>query len=88
VVSQTTGADYVRVPQAPRHAVLKRLGERVRQLRNQRGWSQEECADYCRVDRSYMSGIERGVRNVSVLHCVRLARGLRVSLSKLFEGVD
>lgn len=72
------------MPKAP-HPILKRLGARVRELRAARGWSQEEFADICRIDRSYMSGIERGVRNISVLHLARLAKGFGVSIAELFE---
>lgn len=61
------------------------LGHRIRQLRTERQLSQEAFADACRIDRSYMSGIERGLRNVSVLHLYRLARGLRVRVPDLFE---
>jgi transcriptional regulator with XRE-family HTH domain len=46
--------------------------------------SQEALADAAKVGRSYMSGIERGVRNCSTLHLVRLAKALRVSISDLF----
>jgi transcriptional regulator with XRE-family HTH domain len=73
----------VGVPKAPR-PILKRLGNRVRALRDARNWSQEELADRCHIDRSYMSGIERGVRNISVLHLARLAKGLGVSIADLF----
>jgi transcriptional regulator with XRE-family HTH domain len=72
------------VPKAPRHPILRRLGTRVRELRQQRGLSQEAFADVCRIDRSYMSGIERGVRNISVLHLARLAKGLGISIADLF----
>jgi transcriptional regulator with XRE-family HTH domain len=74
----------VQVPQAP-HPVLKRFGARIRQLRVERKLSQEAFADACGIDRSYMSGIERGVRNISILHVYRLARGLRVKVADLFE---
>jgi transcriptional regulator with XRE-family HTH domain len=73
------------VPKAS-HPLLKRLGVRVRELRKAKGWSQEEFADICRIDRSYMSGIERGVRNISVLNLARLARALGVKPSELFPS--
>jgi len=46
--------------------------------------SQEALADVARIGRSYMSGIERGVRNCSVLHLLKIARALRVSPADLF----
>jgi transcriptional regulator with XRE-family HTH domain len=72
------------VPKAP-HPILKRLGNRVRELRKAKGWSQEEFADICRIDRSYMSGIERGIRNTSVLNVAKLCRALGISLSDIFK---
>ena len=69
----------------PLHPILKRLGGQVRQLRARKGWSQEHLADEAGVDRSYMSGIERGVRNVSVLTSAKIAKALGVSLSALFR---
>jgi len=53
-------------------------------LREQREMSQETLADLADIGRSYMSGIERGVRNCSVLHLHRIARALRVRVCDLF----
>lgn len=69
----------------PPHPVLRALGARVRQVRHRRRWSQERLADESGIDRSYMSGIERGVRNVSVLNLTRIAKALGISVSLLFE---
>src|ERR671936_430598 len=44
--------------------ILTRFGRRVRDLRTARGQSQETLADACGIDRTYISGIERGRRNV------------------------
>lgn len=68
--------------------VASKLGARVRDLRQTKGLSQEEFADRVGIDRTYISGVERGVRNptVQVLH--RVARALGVSLSELFKGCD
>ena len=68
----------------PLPPLLKSLGSRIRRLRQQKGWSQEALADQAGVDRSYMSGIERGVRNVSVLSLAKIAKALGVPLSTLF----
>ena len=67
--------------QPAKHRALKRLGLRIRKLRDERGLSQESLADR---GRSYMSGIERGVRNCSTLHLFKLARALRVGVRDLF----
>jgi transcriptional regulator with XRE-family HTH domain len=56
----------------------------VRELRERRHLSQEGLADLANVGRSYMSGIERGVRNCSTLHLLRIAKALRVRVGDLF----
>ncbi len=70
--------------QPARHPALKRLGGRIRYLRQQRGLSQEALADVAHIGRSYMSGVERGVRNCSALHLLRLAKALHVRVADLF----
>jgi transcriptional regulator with XRE-family HTH domain len=71
------------VPKASK-PTLRALGSRIRTLREAKGWSQEELADRAAVDRSYMSGIERGVRNPSALKLADLARALGVPTASLF----
>jgi transcriptional regulator with XRE-family HTH domain len=61
----------------------------VRELRLLRGWSQEELGARCNIDRTYVSGVERGVRNPTLTVIAALAAGLRVSVAELFSaGVD
>ena len=67
----------------PPNAVLKRVGARIQSLRRREGLSQEALADRAGIDRSYMSGIERGVRNPSVLMVVKIAKALDVQSSAL-----
>ena len=61
------------------------FGRRIRELRQQRGWSQEEFADYAELDRSYVGCIERGERNVSLENICKIAQALDVSPAKLFD---
>ena len=68
-------------------AVPKALGKRIRQLRQAKGWSQEFLADEAGMHRTYMWGIEQGVRNPSVRHLTRIADALGVSLGALFESL-
>jgi transcriptional regulator with XRE-family HTH domain len=68
-------------------AVQKALGKRIRQLRQAKGWSQEFLADEAGMHRTYMWGIEQGVRNPSIRHLTRIADALKVPLSTLFEGL-
>ena len=63
------------------------FGQRIRQLRLAKGLSQENLGELCSLDRTYISGIERGRRNVSLRNIALLAEALDVSLSQLFEGM-
>jgi transcriptional regulator with XRE-family HTH domain len=67
--------------------ITEQFGERIRSLRKARDLSQEELADLCELDRTYISGIERGLRNVSLRNIKALANALEVSLSDLFKGI-
>jgi transcriptional regulator with XRE-family HTH domain len=49
--------------------------------------SQEEFADLCGLDRTYIGGIERGEGNVALVNLEKLAKTLKVSLSELFRSV-
>lgn len=60
------------------------LGNRIRGLRREMGLSQENFADKCGIDRSYMSGIERGVRNPTLEVLWAISGGLDLDLSQLF----
>ena len=61
------------------------FGERVRQLRKARGWSQEEFAHQAGLDRSYVGGVERGERNISLENICLLAAGLGINPGELFD---
>jgi transcriptional regulator with XRE-family HTH domain len=65
--------------------ILKQFGKRVQILRVQAGWSQEYLADLAGLHRTYMSGIERGVRNPSLLIVERIANALSISPSELLK---
>jgi transcriptional regulator with XRE-family HTH domain len=62
------------------------FGTRLRELRKLRGWSQEQFALNVGLDRSYVGGIERGDRNVSLENICLIARALGTPASELFEG--
>jgi transcriptional regulator with XRE-family HTH domain len=63
------------------------LGSVVRELRAGLGISQEMLAERCELHRTYIGGIERGERNVSLENIVRLAKALKVSPSKLVQRI-
>lgn len=65
--------------------LLRRVGNRIKKMRGEKGVSQEALADTVGIDRSYMSGIERGVRNVSILKLRDVARALKVPIRALLD---
>ena len=67
--------------------VRVRFGKALRRRREKLGVSQEEFADVCGLDRTYIGGIERGERNVALQNIEKIAKALRVTLSELFRGV-
>jgi transcriptional regulator with XRE-family HTH domain len=64
-----------------------RFGRAVRRIREEQEINQEEAADRCGLHRTYYSGIERGVRNVSLVNIEKVAKGLKTSLPDLFRRV-
>lgn len=65
------------------------FGERLRDLRQERGWSsQEDFAHHVGLDRTYISGLERGRRNPTLDVIVKLAHGLDVTPSELLATVS
>ena len=71
----------------PDSDILQRFGQRVRKLRKECGWSQEEFADHCGLDRTYVGGIERGERNVALRNIEIIADTLGLTLSQLMKGL-
>ncbi|EJI1747223.1 helix-turn-helix transcriptional regulator [Salmonella enterica] len=65
--------------------IKTRFGKQLRKLRTQSGLSQEAFADKCGLDRTYISGIERGVRNPTLEVISVLAKGLEINIKTLFE---
>ena len=63
--------------------VRKRVGGNVRRLREKQGISQEELADRAGLHRTYISGVERGVRNPTIIVLERIGDALGVELSLL-----
>lgn len=71
-----------------RHRALTAFGLAVRRAREEKGYTQEKLAERADLDPTYISGIERGVRNASLLSLVRVAKGLGVPLADLCKGVQ
>ena len=64
-----------------------RFGRAIRRIREEQEINQEEAAERCGLHRTYYSGIERGVRNVSLLNLEKVSKGLKTSLTELFSRV-
>jgi transcriptional regulator with XRE-family HTH domain len=64
---------------------LKLIGERIRDLRKQRGLSQEQLGELADFHYTYIGGVERAEKNISVLNLAKIATALNVGLYDLFE---
>ena len=64
-----------------------RFGRAIRRIREEQEINQEEAAERCGLHRTYYSGVERGVRNVSLVNVEKIAKGLKTSLPGLFARV-
>lgn len=67
--------------------IRKKFGKRLRALREERSWSQEEFADRAGLHRTYVSAVERGVRNPTLSVLERLAKALGVSMAELVQAI-
>lgn len=63
------------------------LGSRIRELRTKTGLSQEKFALKISMDRTYYASVEAGKRNIAIVNIKKIADGLEVTLSKLFENL-
>ena len=68
--------------------VQQKFGRAVRVARTQKGWSQEQLGHATGLDRTYISGIERGVRNPTLTVIVKLGAALGVLPGALLSGPD
>jgi transcriptional regulator with XRE-family HTH domain len=66
-----------------RTTAQQKLGKKVKQLRTDAKLSQEQLGEVTGLDRTYISGIERGVRNPSFINLEKLAKAFGVSISEL-----
>lgn len=71
-----------------RDPVLAALGQNVRRRREARELTQEKLAERAGLDPTYISGIERGLRNPGIRNVARLAKALGFTTAELLKGVD
>ena len=65
--------------------IQKRVGVNLVRIRKEKGLSQERLAFECSIDRTYLSGIERGVRNPTISSLVNITTVLGIDIVALFE---
>ena len=57
-------------------------------IRRSQGHSQEKLAELARLDRSYIGGVERGTRNISIVNIAKIATALQLTIADLVQGID
>jgi len=68
-------------------SIEKAFGAKLRELRKARGLSQEAFAELAGLDRSYLGGVERGARNVSLININRISLALKMPMEELFKDL-
>ena len=68
-------------------SIQKEFGKKVRELRTERGYSQEGFAFACNLHRTYIGCIERGEKNITITNIEKIAKALKVEISQLFSSL-
>ena len=71
-----------------RKGLLRAFGSAVRSRRAAMGLSQEELAHQCNLDRTYIGGVERGERNLSLLNLLAIAQALQIAAHELMRAFE
>lgn len=71
-----------------KHLSLIKIGKIIRELRKERGFSQESFASEVGLDRTYMGSVERGERNIAALNLIKIAKTLNVEVGVLFPAAE
>ena len=71
-----------------RDRTLVAFGRNVARIRAERGLSQDKLAEKADLDRTFISGVERGVRNPGIKTVLKIAKGLNASVADLCKGVE
>jgi len=69
-------------------STLSQFGNNVRKKRESQNLSQEELADLSGLHRTYISSLERGQRNVSLINIIKLTRALECEIGELFNNIS
>ena len=73
---------------AKRHVALTKFGGNVRRLRESAEMTQERLSELAELHQTYISGIENGSRNPTILSAARIAKALKSSVAELCEGIN
>ena len=65
--------------------IKEKVGQRIKELRTKQGLSQEEFSFRCELDRTYITSLERGKRNISLTNLEKIANAFNMSLSEFFN---
>ena len=66
-------------------AILVKFGKKIREVRAERGLSQEALADIANVHRTYIGMVERAEKNITLLNIQKLAKALKIDIKELFD---
>lgn len=69
------------------HALLIRLGERIKRLRQRKGYTQTDLTVHLDMNRGHLSDVERGKREVGIITLQVIARGLDTTMANLLKGL-
>jgi putative transcriptional regulator len=72
-------------PQAS--TICVRVGKRIRELRQARGWTQQILADHAQIERSHLARLEEGKREAGLMMLEKIAEALETSLSELLKDL-
>lgn len=67
--------------------IQEKLGKKIREIRKNRGYSQEKFALLINMDRTYLASVEAGKRNISIKNIKKITDGLKISLEELFKDL-
>ena len=67
--------------------IEEKVGQKIKQIRNEKGLSQEKLALKAEIDRTYLAGVEQGKRNPSLKSLEKIVEALEISFQDLFEGI-
>jgi transcriptional regulator with XRE-family HTH domain len=68
--------------------VVRKVGRRIRELRQRKGWSQEKLAEEARLHRTYIGQVERGEKSIGVENLFRIAKALGVPAAAIVRGIS